>query len=234
MMKVNKLTLLIILVLNVSLSCTKNYFPEKKNVKFLDKWYLNNVFLIYYDNLTQKQFPNRREAILSTLKNVFERKPYLIIIKYFLSSTSLTQSMQLESFIKKYNIKNLYLQMGKWDNNVYNGNMLNIEKYGNIHWIIPTKNLVNSKYTMEMDKIIFPDKCFLKSENFIGHVNGYIKKDGDIKEFYGIPLFVKWKKYLIPSLSLLIALKIEGYNIHDIKIKKQNEHYEIKQINIFV
>jgi len=218
-----KLIFLLLLIL-LLLNCNNKNFPQKRIFKFLNFSNNYNIVYIYYDKKTKKQINKRREAIIRTLKKISKIKYKFVVMKYFISSKNHNEEIRIKNTFRNTKLTNIFLQMANWNKTTFNGSISDITKYMKNNWFEITNFHINSKYLFDIKKYIFPDKYFLSENKKIGHVLAYIKN----KNFYNIPLFVKFNKFLIPSLPLLIALKIKKLELKNLKIKNINNNYIIQ------
>ncbi len=220
----------IYLILMVISGCTSTHFPIK-NIAFTDKINYKNIVIVYYDKMTEKKYPNAREAILLSLTKLSKMPVKFIIMKYFIVSKNQRMIDRLSKTLTKGKLKNIITQMALSAKNDYALKEEEINHYADTHWFKYQKDMfIAQNKVFNRKTIIFPDLSLTQHSTGIGHVMGFHSKKG----FYGgIPLFVRWKKYVIPSLSLLIALKIKGLDIKTLKIYKDHERGYIITIERF-
>lgn len=232
-------TLYLIFILIFSLSCAnkkfnKRIFPfPKKNFSFTNKIQgINNFIQICYDKKTKKLYP-RFKAIILTLKKVLKLKNKNIIIKYFLSPDNNNKRKMLKDVLNAPLTSNVIItQMGFWRTNVFDQSINDISNYGQLKWLAYNNFDIDKTLLLRNKNVIMPNSNLLRKAKNVGHVMGFVKN----KKYYGMPLFIKWKKFLIPSLSLFLALHMKKVNLNknNIKIIKLSKGYTIKFGNTFL
>ncbi|GMT49784.1 MAG: hypothetical protein IEMM0008_1323 [bacterium] len=209
-------------ILIVISGCTSDHYPIK-NIAFTDKINYKNIVIVYYDKMTEKKYPNAREAILSSLTKLSKMPVKFIIMKYFIVSDNQHKIDRLSETLTKGKLKNIITQMAFWAKNDYTLKEEEIINYADSHWLKYQKDMfIDQNKVFKRNTIIFPDLSLAQHSMGIGHV---MSRTYSKKGFYGgISLFVRWKKYVIPSLSLVIALKIKGLDIKKLKIYKDHKN----------
>ncbi len=207
----------IYLILIVISGCTSDTYPIK-NFTFTNKINYKNIIIVYYDKSTEKKYPDAREAILSSLTKLSRMPMKFIIMKYFIVSKNQLMMDRLSETLTKSKLNNIITQMAFWSKNDYTSKERDIVHYAETHWFKYQEDMfIDKNKVHRRNTIIFPDLSLAKHSTGIGHV----MSNHSIKDFYGgIPLFVQWKNYVIPSLSLVIALKIKGLDIKKLKISR--------------
>lgn len=186
--------------------------------------YEDSLSLAYvlYDGETGKEFPFRIDAVTNALRAFSQSKSSAIVSRYFLVSEHNEDATALKHAFEESGLTNVIAITAINDFYISQLREEELIAYAERHWPLAPKNIAIDLLTNAA--LIFPDRAAIRATSAVGHAAIRASKSG---AFQGMPLFVQWKDYLIPSLALLLAADARGISIKDAQFQPDGENIRI-------